>query len=159
MIKPPGATADAASDAGPAARGYFVRVKFTSTCVATSTGSPFNKVVEYSHCWTAGTAAPTNKGCPSTTSISFTLPSLSMTTLRRTRPWMRCSAGGRRFRLARWTIFGPARERHLKSCSGEMANSESRLVTRRRCASISPVLSEEKTRFYVAITVQSVASQ
>jgi len=38
------------------------RLKFTVTCVSTSTGSPFSNVGRYLHCWTASQAARIKSG-------------------------------------------------------------------------------------------------
>lgn len=45
----PQPAAETAGATFPLPRSYFVNVKLTSTWVATSTGSPFSSVVEYSH--------------------------------------------------------------------------------------------------------------
>ena len=48
----------------PLGTDYWLNVKFTSMVVTTSTGSPFNKVGLYTHCFNASVAEATNIGWP-----------------------------------------------------------------------------------------------
>jgi hypothetical protein len=65
------------------------RAKLTCISVSTSTGSLFSRYGLYSHCLTASMAACTSIGCPLTRVNSSIEPSLLITALKTTVPWMR----------------------------------------------------------------------